>query len=171
MHRAKMIYSPSGSTSVVGPRPDPKHRLRLLALLAGVVLIGGFTDWWTLKRLAWHTPFSRDIAAVVRGALSVNGDVRVQRNLSRYFAGELLREQRLTYRPGGRAGHEWKLTWVHFQELDLAVPGHATATASADLRSPRGVISGADYTFYLVITASGWRIDGEDLQFEPGYRP
>jgi len=166
-----MIDSPSGSTSVVRTPHETKHRLKLSVFLASVVLIAGFTDWWTLKRLAWQTPFSRDIAAVVRGAISVNGDVRVQRNLSRYYAGELLREQRRTYRSKAPSRHQWKTTWVHFQELDLAVPGQATAAASAQFRSARGVINRVDYTFHLIVTASGWRIDGEDIQYEPGYGP
>lgn len=64
----------------------------------------------------------------------------------------------------------WKVHWVHLDELTL-LPGSANATASAEFRSNGSVINRLDYTFHLVRTAKGWRVEHEDSQFEPGYDP
>jgi hypothetical protein len=66
----------------------------------------------------------------------------------------------------------WRVDWVHLGELTL-LPGSgtATATASAEFRSNGGALNRLDYTFHLVDTAAGWRINQEQSQFEVGYGP
>jgi hypothetical protein len=64
----------------------------------------------------------------------------------------------------------WRVDWIHLNELTL-LPGHVTATASAEVRSNGGAINRLDYTFGLVQTRAGWRIDRETSAFELGYEP
>jgi hypothetical protein len=65
-----------------------------------------------------------------------------------------------------------RIDWIHLGALSY-LPGSSTATAraSAEFRSNGGDISRADYTYGLVRTAAGWRIDREQSDYEPGYGP
>jgi len=64
----------------------------------------------------------------------------------------------------------WRVDWVHLGELTL-LPASATVTAAVEVRSNAGVVDRVDYTWHLVPTRVGWRIDREDFEFEPGYGP
>jgi hypothetical protein len=64
----------------------------------------------------------------------------------------------------------WRVDWIHLGELTLG-PRRATATASAELRSNGGAVDRLDYTYDLVKTGAGWRINAEDFQFEGGSGP
>ena len=62
--------------------------------------------------------------------------------------------------------------WIHLNELDL-LPGSSTATAtlSKEVGSRDGVVNRMDETYHLVDTRAGWRIDGWNGHYEPGYGP
>lgn len=64
----------------------------------------------------------------------------------------------------------WRMDWFHLGELAL-LPRSATATASAQFRSNTGVLNRLDYTFHLVKTAAGWRVDDDQFRFESGSGP
>jgi hypothetical protein len=64
----------------------------------------------------------------------------------------------------------WRVDWVHLGELTL-LPGSATATVSAEFRSNRDAINRVNYTYHLVPSKAGWRIDREDWEFQPGFGP
>jgi hypothetical protein len=67
---------------------------------------------------------------------------------------------------------QWRVDWIRLGELNL-LPGSATAraTASAEFQSNRGAINRLDYTYHLVRSQVGWRIDQEESNFQPGYGP
>ena len=104
-----------------------------------------------------------------------------QGKLADYYTGSLLRGQRqiaaMTLKPKDlhwgktNAWMTWgRVDWVHLGELTM-FPGSARATASAEVRSNMGYIDRMDYTFHLVDTSSGWRIDREESEYQPGYGP
>jgi hypothetical protein len=108
---------------------------------------------------------------------------RAQRYLTAYFTGKELRFWEKTARASldpGNLHHGtlmWPkllpiIDWIHLNELNI-LPGSTTATAtlSKETRNGLGVINRSDETFHLVDTKAGWRIDGWDTQFEPGYGP
>ena len=64
----------------------------------------------------------------------------------------------------------WRVDWVHLGELTL-LPRSAAATASVEVRSNAGAINRMDYTFHLVDSRVGWRIDREESEFQLGYGP
>lgn len=63
----------------------------------------------------------------------------------------------------------WSTDRIHFDELSIGLNG-ATATASVQYHNQYAV-NRVDYTDHLVRTKTGWRIDQERFQFEPGYSP
>lgn len=104
-----------------------------------------------------------------------------QRNLADYYNGLLLDNWRQTakrtlsprdLRRGKTTAWmtNWHVDWVHLNELTL-YPGSATATASAEFRSNAGALNRMDYTFHLVDTNAGWRIDREESEFQIGWGP
>lgn len=106
---------------------------------------------------------------------------RAQRRLAKYYTGSSLQSWRAVARRAlspedlhhGKTSAwmtNWRVDWVHFNELTLQ-PGRATATASAEFRSNRGLINRLDYTDQLVKTPAGWRVNQEPFQFENGYGP
>ena len=66
----------------------------------------------------------------------------------------------------------WRVDWVHLGELTL-LPGSATATAtgSSEYRSNGGAVNRLDYTWNLVHTHTGWRVDQQESEFQLGYGP
>lgn len=64
----------------------------------------------------------------------------------------------------------WRVEWVHLGELTL-LPGSATATVSAEFRSNGGATNRVNYTYHLVHSKIGWRINREDWEFQPGDGP
>jgi hypothetical protein len=110
-----------------------------------------------------------------------------QRKLANYYTGDLLRGWReiakRTLNPKdlhwGKTSAwmtQWRVDWIHLGELTL-LPGSATATATAtatasmEVRSNAGDINRMDYTFHLVDSRVGWRVDREESEFQPGYGP
>ncbi|HEX6506919.1 MAG TPA: hypothetical protein VF221_04735, partial [Chloroflexota bacterium] len=166
------------------------------AFIAAGVL--AWVGWWAFKHVLWWTPAGQDIAYVVRGAAGVNETVltlpqsyrrapitstemsrlsrMAQTKLADYYTGSPLKfwretaKRTLSVKNAGLWTIQWRVDWVHLGELTL-LPGSATATASAEVRSDRGTINRMDYRFRLVDTRAGWRVDQEDFNFQPGYGP
>jgi hypothetical protein len=66
----------------------------------------------------------------------------------------------------------WRVDWVHLGELSLLPESTtATATGSAEYRSNGGDINRVDFTWHLVLTGAGWRIDREESEYQLGYGP
>jgi hypothetical protein len=106
---------------------------------------------------------------------------RAQATLASYYTGQSLHEwrdiarrtlspQNFHHGTSGQWFTHWRIDWIHLGTLTLW-PGGATATASEEERSNGNIVDRGDYTFHLVHTSAGWRVDGWDFHFEPGYGP
>lgn len=102
------------------------------------------------------------------------------RRLADYYTGPLLARWRsiaaqaldASHLHGGKTSawiSPWRIDWVHLGELTLS-PRSATATATEEAKSD-GVINRVNYTWKLVRTRIGWRINQEDWTFPSGSGP
>jgi hypothetical protein len=105
---------------------------------------------------------------------------RAQEVLATYYTGHTLQQWRQTARAllNPRNFHHgksiqwrerWRVDWVHLGDLTMDSRG---ATASASMQaSAGGAISRMDYTYHLVDTPAGWRIDRWNFKWEGGFGP
>lgn len=191
-----MTEAVAGREPIIWAHPHLKRALAVLTVFAMVP-----ASWWDYGRVTWLTPPGGEIAAVVRAAITKNEDLlqpparyynshapaavvsrlraRALHELPRIYTGELLAtwENMARSQFSRRDVHSWRrwdprvtVDWVHLDTLTF-FPGLVTASASVEDRSNGGAVNRMDYQFRLVHTSSGWRINSETSNYEPGYGP
>lgn len=107
---------------------------------------------------------------------------RAQRKLADYYVGRSLLNWRDTARRSLNAKDLhwgktsawmslWHVNWIHLSELTL-FPSGSTATASASAEFQSGdAINRLDFTYHLIRTTAGWRIDRDESNFQPDWGP